>query len=89
MTEIIHHIIGKNQKGGMGILAQHQPGDSFVTLTTEPCSMQDQYSKKTAVALLRMNMENGCSIRVPINPDARRKVTHRLLRDFVKSMFEA
>lgn len=88
MIEIIHHIINENQKGGLAILAQHNSGDSFVTLTTEPCSMQDQYSKKTAVALLRLNMANGCSIRLPINPDFRRKVSHRLLRDYIKSMFE-
>lgn len=84
-VEVIHHITGQNNFGGCAVLATHYDGDSFVRITTEPCSVDDQYSKKIANAALRSNYERGQFIRIPIM--FRRDVTHREVRDLVIGMF--
>jgi hypothetical protein len=84
-VEVIHHIVNENGFGGMGVLATHTEGDSFIRLTTEPCSKADQYSKKIAVAVLRSNYDDGAFIRIPVSKQ--RGVTHRELRDVVIELF--
>lgn len=88
-TEIIHHFINESAKGGIAILAHHNEGDSFFTMTTSICSLQDSYRKKTAVALLRENFQNDRVVRFPIDPSVRNKMTHRVLRDIIIFMFAA
>ena len=88
MIEIIQHKVGPNNRGGLAILATHKKGDSFITVVTEPCSFKDSYCKKIAVQYLRLNMELGRFIRLPINPERRNKVNHRDLRDHVRMIFE-
>lgn len=85
-VEVIHHIIADNGFGGLGILATHTEGDSFIRVSTEPCSKADQYSKKIAVASLKKNHDAGAFIRVPVNKQ--RNVTHRELREVVICMFD-
>jgi hypothetical protein len=84
-VEVIHHIIDPSNFGGLGVMATHFDGDSYVEIATEPCSYADQYSKKVAVEHLRNNYAADMKIRVPINK--RRNVTHREVRDFVVTMF--
>lgn len=88
--EIIHHFKpeSSNAKGGLGVLAIHEHGNSFVEITTMPCSEQDQYSKKTAVTMLKTAREQGHFIRVPLTKDLNRRMTnHRDIRDLVINMF--
>lgn len=87
ITEIIHHFMGPNNRGGLGVMATHTEGDSFIVVSTAICSVNDQYTKKIACALLDYNREQGHSILLPISVEKRRKVTHRLLRDFIMTMF--
>ena len=84
-VEVIHHMITETGFGGMGVLATHTEGDSFIRLTTEPCSKADQYNKKIAVSSLKKNYERGAFIRVPVSKQ--RDVTHRELRDVVINFF--
>ena len=88
-TEIIHHFINESAKGGVGMLAQHIEGDSFFTLTTVVCSVQDNYRKKTAVRMLIENFDNNQVVRFPIEPALRPKMRHRDLRDHIIFMFAA
>lgn len=84
-VEVIHHITGENNFGGCAIMALHTDGDSFLRIVTEPCSVNDQYSKKIANQQLRKNYAEGRFIRVPIK--YRRDITHREVRDIVIDMF--
>lgn len=85
--EIIHHFIGPKNHGGMAVLAQHHAGDSWIEVAVVPCSVADNYKKKVAVQLLRDSFQNLQTIRLPINPGLRNKVTHRVLRDIVLVAF--
>lgn len=79
--EIIHHFFDESDvKGGLGLLATYHRGDSFFRVTTEPCSRQDQYSKKVAVDFLRENMDNGEFIRLPVPRRIRKNMNHADLR---------
>lgn len=86
-TEIIHHFINESAKGGVGMLAQHFEGDSFFTLTTVVCSVQDNYRKKTAVKMLQENLKNNQVVRFPIGASLRHNMRHRDLRDAIIFMF--
>lgn len=87
MIEIFCHVINKTGKGGCGFLATHDPKNSYIEISTAPCSEQDQYSKKVAVALLRQIYSQGLRIRLPIPSNQRRKMTHGILRNIVEHIF--
>jgi hypothetical protein len=82
--EIIHHIIYDNNKGGLGLMVRHTQGNSFIELATSYCSLDDQYSKKIAVARLQHCFDEGMFIQLPmLIPGLRSKMTHRDLRDIL------
>lgn len=81
--EIIHHEIF-NKKGGLGIMVRHTRGDSFVEIATSYCSVDDQYSKKVAVARLKHSFSEGLVIQFPVLiRQLRFNMTHKDLRNIL------
>lgn len=80
---IVHHDIKPNGRGGIGVLATHTTGDSFICVSTSVCSIDDQYVKKVANTMLKDSYESGKFIKLPIQNDVRYKMNHRYLRNVV------
>lgn len=85
--EIFQHYISVDGFGGLGVLAVHKHGNSFIEVSTAHCSANDQYSKKVAVNQLRAARELGQVVRLSINHRARNDTNHREIRDFVNEVF--
>lgn len=82
--EVIHHAIYDGNKGGLGIMLRHKRGDSFIEIATSYCSLNDQYSKKIAVARLKYCFGEEKVIQFPmLDRDMRFNMTHRDLRNLL------
>lgn len=80
-VRVIMHKIGYTGFGGVTLIAEHHPGDSFYNLTTAICSKEDQYCKRIGVANAVAADEKGQTIRLPLMLSSRNNVRHRDLRD--------
>jgi hypothetical protein len=88
MINIIHHVTVPTNKGGLGIMATHSKGDSFVKIATSHCSVNDQYNKKIACTILEANMQAERYIKIPLPFKLNRhKISHRDLRNMVIDLF--
>jgi hypothetical protein len=87
MIQVFAHYICRSGKGGVGVLATHSPGDSFIRVYSEPCSDVDQYSKRIANTRLRMHVAEQQFIRIPLQRHLRWNASHRDVRDLVSNMF--
>lgn len=70
--EIIRHY---HSKGGIGIggglcvCAEHVTGNSYFTVSTSVCSIQDQYNKRVGVYNTRTAMARGKCINIPLTTE--------------------
>ncbi len=90
MIEVIQHFRNTwdMNRGGFSVLATHKDGDSFITVSTAYCSNNDFFVRKTAISILRENMESGEYIKVPLAGGFPMcKVTHADIHSFVQNMF--
>jgi len=83
--EVIHHAIYDGNKGGLGVMLRHKRGDSFIEVATSYCSLDDQYSKKVAVARMRHCFDEHMIIQLPLDRQLRFNMTHRVLRNILNS----
>lgn len=82
--EVIHHVMYEGNKGGLGIMLRHTRGNSFIEIATSYCSLNDQYSKKIAVARLKYCFDEDKVIQFPmLDRHLRFNMTHRDLRNLL------
>ena len=78
------HLIGDEGKGGIAIAYVWKKGQSFISVATEVCSIQDAYNRKHGRARVLENLANGEFIRIPYVAQTQKNFTPS---EWVKTLF--